>query len=607
MDGLFGASIPGPNGTTLTAPIPYAALKRSLEVGYNSNTNIRHFAGSDVGNTLVGFDIEFAELTLTRMLGLNVSFILLQYYPELYLGLRGGLCHMAITAIETDALKTLCTSSCPSTFSIIGDYGSSTTSSDVGGIGHRRRLHGYPGCKNTSTGCNGFSPVTLEAECCLQFGQEYMSQGFALMSFVQSSSTDILPAVFNTDVGNAALAMILIALSAAFLFFALESRKNPALASLPRAALWTMQKFFLDEDKKVRTQTGRALKQIYMAANLCGVCVITSIIAAKLTAALLSVVLIDNMSQVTGTLCFESAYPKLADFVLGGTHPVSVTSAPIDQCVQMLLDGSVQAVITDETHLQWFANYYALPNLHLSPTLAPNPFAMAFRADQTPDGLVSQSLMQYINPAVIATRTDPDWVPIYNAIFDKYFSASNSLTSTGPAEVALNKKLYIPVLVLASLICAVGLLSGELFPRLIPTRHRPAIFDHLAAEVSRDWHMERNEEAENELFLGEVRLGLLKRIFVDGHLNEKSIRYSEKTRRMQKRISQRGLDKGENPSAENGENGSQPPRGESPSSPRHERRSSYMLDQGLLQKLLEEMQQLREEVQQLRSAVTADK
>jgi hypothetical protein len=32
-----------------------------------------------------------------------------------------------------------------------------------------------------------------------------------------------------------------------------------------------------------------------------------------------------------------------------------------------------------------------------------------------------------------------------------------------------------------------------------------------------------------------------------------------------------------------------------------------MLDQGLLQKLLEEMQQLREEVQQLRSAVTADK
>jgi hypothetical protein len=268
----------------------------------------------------------------------------------------------------------------------------------------------------------------------------------------------------------------------------------------------------------------------------------------------------------------------------------------------MLLDGSVQAVITDETHLQWFANYYALPNLHLSPTLAPNPFAMAFRADQTPDGLVSQSLMQYINPAVIATRTDPDWVPIYNAIFDKYFSASNSLTSTGPAEVALNKKLYIPVLVLASLICAVGLLSGELFPRLIPTRHRPAIFDHLAAEVSRDWHMERNEEAENELFLGEVRLGLLKRIFVDGHLNEKSIRHSEKTRRMLKRISQRGLDKGENPSVENGENESQPP-AEEPSSPTYERRSSYMLDQGLLQKLLEEMQQLREEVQQLRSDV----
>ena len=162
------SSIPGPNGTVLEAPIPYQALKAVLYAGYNGNTNIRTFSASDVGVTVTGFDIEFAKLTMVRMLGLNVSFVVVRFqsasarpsphadllpcrhpklenYPQLYLGLRGGLCDMAISAIETDPLKTLCTASCPSTFSIIGDYGSSTTSSDVGGVG-RRKLQGWPGC-----------------------------------------------------------------------------------------------------------------------------------------------------------------------------------------------------------------------------------------------------------------------------------------------------------------------------------------------------------------------------------------------------------------------------------------------------------------------------
>ena len=432
------------------------------------------------------------------MLGLNVSFIVLGNYPELYLGLRGGLCDLAVTAIETDAIKTLCTASCPTTFGIIGDYGSSTTSSDIGGVG-RRKLQGYPGCHNTSAGCSGYSPVTLAAECCLQFGQEYISQGFALMSFTQSGSPDILAALFNNDVGNACLAMLLISLSSAWLFYLFEGSKNPALGSLPRATMWSLQKFFLDEDKKVRTPAGKALKQVYMAANVGGVCVITSIIAAKLTAALLSVVVIDSMAQVTGTLCMESAYPKLSDFVLGGSHPVSVITGRIDECMQQLVDGTVQAVITDETHLQWYSNYYAISGLHLSPTLAPNPFAMAFRGDNSPAGLISAQLMSYVNPAVIATRADPDWVPFYQALYNKYFDTSSSMLTATATTTELNRRLYIPVLVLASVSLFVAILTGELFPSLLRPERRPAVLDALAADVGRDWHCERNEEVENEV------------------------------------------------------------------------------------------------------------
>lgn len=277
--------------------------------------------------------------------------------------------------------------------------------------------------------------------------------------------------------------------------------------------------------------------------------------------------------------------------MLGGHHPVSVITARIDECVQQLVDGTVQAVITDETHLQWFSTYYGIQGLYLSPTLAPNAFAMAFRGDNTPAGIASAKLMAYINPAVIATRADPDWAPVYNALFTKYFDASAVMSTPGEANGGLNRNLCIPVLVLASTSVLVAILTGELFPFLVKPEHRPAVLNALAADVGRDWHCERNEEAENELFLGEVRLGLLKRVILDGEHNEQSIRAPPK-----RRVSQsKGIP--DTRTNEESENGS--PNGAYGAGLGRSRSIERLEERALLQRLLAEVGELRAE---LRSA-----
>jgi hypothetical protein len=78
-----------------------------------------------------------------------------------------------------------------------------------------------------------------------------------------------------------------------------------------------------------------------------GLSVITSIISAKLTTTALSVTYIMGMRDVTGTLCIESNYQVLTDFVMRDpAKPVSLVFESIDVCIAMLQTGEVQAVVT---------------------------------------------------------------------------------------------------------------------------------------------------------------------------------------------------------------------------------------------------------------------
>ena len=91
--------------------------------------------------------------------------------------------------------------------------------------------------------------------------------------------------------------------------------------------------------------------------------IITSIISAKLTTTALSVSYIMMLKDVSKTLCVESNYQVLSDFIQRDPgKPVSVVNFDVNTCMQMLVAGEVQAVITDRTVLTWYTNYYQVEN-----------------------------------------------------------------------------------------------------------------------------------------------------------------------------------------------------------------------------------------------------
>ena len=111
----------------------------------------------------------------------------------------------------------------------------------------------------------------------------------------------------------------------------------------------------------------------------------------------------------------------LTDFVNRDPgKPVSIVHFDVNTCMQMLVAGDVQAVITDRTVLTWYTNYYQVANAFVGPMLHSNPFAWV--TGPKPNGLLG-----YVNPSIIAaTQTDANWIPLYSALQVKYFGVDSS-------------------------------------------------------------------------------------------------------------------------------------------------------------------------------------
>ena len=81
----------------------------------------------------------------------------------------------------------------------------------------------------------------------------------------------------------------------------------------------------------------------------------------------------------SGTLCVESAYPTAMQFVLRDPqHPVKIIEDEINVCVDKLINGTVQAVFTDQPVLQWMVANYQISDGYVSPLLGPNPFSFVY-------------------------------------------------------------------------------------------------------------------------------------------------------------------------------------------------------------------------------------
>ena len=243
----------------------------------------------------------------------------------------------------------------------------------------------------------GFDEVSLSTLCCLEYGAPYLSTGFALLSKPVTAPFDVVSALFNPDVCNVATVIVIMAIAAGWVASFLE-RKNPHLGSVSRGSYWGMMQFLNAADEKPQSRPGRFLTIMWLMASIISLSVITSIISAKLTTAGLSSKKIMRLGDIgSGTLCVESAYPTAMQFVLRDPqHPVKIIEEEINICVDLLINGTVAAVFTDQPVLQWMVSNFQIVNGFVSPLLGPNPFSFVYASGSL--------LRQYTNPSIIAAQ-----------------------------------------------------------------------------------------------------------------------------------------------------------------------------------------------------------
>ena len=426
-------------------PCPYQKLKAALPTIGNAAGLALKAAGnptpnliSSGGKALAGFDHDVIELVFTKMLSLPVTFVAISSFANLYIALLDGKCDVAITASQMDPTISQCAGpvNLTSATAALYDY-------NYGDYGEGKLPFGDYGVSSQIS--------------CLQFGSAYVTGGFALLSLVDAMPFDPIAALFSPEVCNAATAILIIVCSAGFLVSILE-RGNMHLGTPSRGVYWSALTFLNCAEEQPRKKPARILMILYLLANIVGLTVLTSIVSAKLTTSALSVTYIMGLSDVSGMLCIESNYGVLLDFVNRSPgKPVSITFGTVDECVDRLVTGDVQAVITDRAVLQWYSNYYGVANSFVGPVLQTNPFAFVYKSDNA-------ALMSYVNPAIIAaTQTDADWIPLYSALTLKYFGAG----STGAPPVVLTlvdrRTLYVSLIMLAFAI-AYALINGDWGP-----------------------------------------------------------------------------------------------------------------------------------------------
>jgi len=474
----------------LPEPVAYSLLKSALPT---PRENVSSLPSTNM--ELVGFDIDMIHLIFERMLGeaagWTIQFETFNSFTAMWLGLLADVCHVAITASQMDPSSAFCPEDLNATklldYTNLQDYEYGDYGSD----------YGLP--------ATGAHSAAVDYLSCLQYGAPYISSGFALLSVVNASPFDIMSSLFNADVCNAVTVIVIIACSCGFLVSFLE-RNNKHVGTLSRGAYWGLMTFLNSSEEGPRMKSGRIVMIVYMMSNLISVSIITSIISAKLTTASLSVTVVDTLRDVKGTLCVESNYDVLRNFVKRDPNrPVSMVEEEISDCITMLMNGTVAAVITDRTVLGWYSTYYMLSGLHLGPVLQGNPFAFVYK---------DAELLNYVNPAVIAaTQTDGDWLPAVAALQVKYFGSGESAESAGPAVSVVDRKYLAIAAGMAGAAFLVAIVNGDWGPG-IPS---PLIQKYLGKPTKSDMSDEDAALAGDDQAMVRLQLKLLRELASNLH------------------------------------------------------------------------------------------
>ncbi len=381
------------------------------------------------------------------MLRMAPRYVLYPSYLEMFLALREGMCDVAITAIELDHTRVACDASCPA----VPPGGFNWTGLDYE---------------------DGWSPELWAASCCIEYGVPYLYSGFALASRVRYRSISILEQLASPTLLNVALVIITMILAMGWCMYGLEQHTNADLASPARGVWWSITTLSTVGfgDAVPITGCGRLVAMAWMLASLLSIAIFTSVLSAKVTASNLDRHVIDTLGHVTRTLCVESAYPTLADYVdLNPEAPPAVVYEPLPVCFEMLLSGAAEAVLTDRPVLTWFVDHYNLGALYVSPVLEGNPFSFAYRP--------GEALRVTANVAVTQTLKDPTWIPRTVTLAQYYFGSGvqRSAAVFDRDQETTDMRFVVAAAVLAAITC---LCTGR--PRTLLwaalQRHAPGVY-----------------------------------------------------------------------------------------------------------------------------------
>ena len=243
------------------------------------------------------------------------------------------------------------------------------------------------------------------------------------MSHKNGRAPDVQGVLMSPHVINSALVVALMILMASWAMHGIEYAAGgawgcsayPGLMATVYWAITTMTTLGYG-DSVATSAPGRFVTCVWSMGSYFALSTLASLITSLLTAEALSSSTINGLSDVTRTLCVESQYPLLADWVRRQPDcPNSVIFDTLSDCMAALAAGTVEAVLGERPIMTWYLSTYSLSSMYVSPLLNINPLAFVY-ANGT-------ALRERINPAVIAVHANQAYAAQGDEIATLYFGA----------------------------------------------------------------------------------------------------------------------------------------------------------------------------------------